>query len=333
MGRLEQIGREWLDTLVVAISVAMAFRAYFYEPFNIPTGSMQPTLYGNHVEECEKPGLMEAVPFKWLNWAVTGRDYKEFTAPFAGSLVLGDRGDGRFDVSIVSPTGAEGPRMCLPTDVVTHLDLGPEAAGRLVAPVPRRDGRKTVCLVNADGTTGREVRIPKGHTVFKGYDVTGDFIFVNRWRWNFRKPARGDVMVFATTGVGESPAGRYEGADGKRYELQQGTHYIKRMTGLPGETVAIEKPDVYIDGRKLDPLKPMTGARGEPTPEPNAGLNSALAREGKFTLGADEYYACGDNSDNSFDSRYWGAVPERNLRGVGSCVFWPLVNPRWGAIR
>ena len=41
----QDYGREWLDTLVVAISVAMAFRAYFYEPFNIPTGSMQETLW------------------------------------------------------------------------------------------------------------------------------------------------------------------------------------------------------------------------------------------------------------------------------------------------
>ena len=46
----QDYGREWLDTLVVAISVAMAFRAYFYEPFKIPTGSMQETLWGYHTE-------------------------------------------------------------------------------------------------------------------------------------------------------------------------------------------------------------------------------------------------------------------------------------------
>ena len=64
MDKLQQIGREWLDTLVVAISVAMAFRAYFYEPFNIPTGSMQPTLYGNHYEPCDNPGVMQKTPLK-----------------------------------------------------------------------------------------------------------------------------------------------------------------------------------------------------------------------------------------------------------------------------
>ena len=59
----------------------------------------------------------------------------------------------------------------------------------------------------------------------------------------------------------------------------------------------------------------------------------SLAVKGSARMGEGEYYACGDNSDNSLDSRYWGAVPERNLRGVGSCVFWPFMNPRWGKIK
>ena len=46
--RLINFCKDWLDTLVVALSVVMAFRTYFYEPFNIPTGCMIPTLYGNH---------------------------------------------------------------------------------------------------------------------------------------------------------------------------------------------------------------------------------------------------------------------------------------------
>ena len=162
----------------------------------------------------------------------------------------------------------------------------------------------------------RPLVIPKGRVVWKGYDTTGDFIFVNRWRWNFRRPARGEVMVFATTGIDR---------------LVQGTHYIKRLTALPGETVEIVSPDVFIDGRKLDaPLKPMIGKRGEKTPEPNPGAAGGMT--GPRTMGADEYFACGDNSDNSFDSRYWGPVPRENLKGVGSLVFWPIVNPRWGLI-
>jgi type IV secretory pathway protease TraF len=58
-----------------------------------------------------------------------------------------------------------------------------------------------------------------------------------------------------------------------------------------------------------------------------------ICREGdEVKLAADEYYACGDNSPNSYDSRYWGPVPARNLCGIAGGVFWPIVNPRWGTI-
>ena len=317
MKSFQQIGREWLDTLVVAISVAMAFRAYFFEPFNIPTGSMQPTLYGNHSEPCAEPGLFETTPLKWLNWAISGREYKEFVAPATGTLVMEDRGDGRVAVYVSPAGGGKVEKTVLPTDAIQGFNLGSAYDGVPVAPWPLRDGRRVFRVRRADGSPGPEVRVKAGTRVWSGYDTTGDFIFVNRWKWNFRRPARGDVMVFATTGI---PA------------LAQGTHYIKRLTALPGETVEISRPDVYIDGEKIAPLKPMTGRRGEQTPEPCAG-GDGRETTGPVKMGADEYYACGDNSANSFDSRYWGAVPERNLRGTGACVFWPLANPRWGMIR
>ena len=309
---------EWLDTLVVALSVAMAFRAYFYEPFNIPTGSMQPTLYGNHVEPCPKPGIVQKTPLKWIEWLLTGREYKEFVAPFSGRLLAAERNDGRFDMCVQGANGKTSKLIALPNDAIDHLCL---PADRRYAPIPvgGEAGMRGLKSIREIGpgerpTVGDEVHVKKGDLVFAGYDTTGDFIFVNRWKWNFRKPKRGDVMVFATTGIDR---------------LMQGTHYIKRLTALPGETVEIRTPDVFIDGRRLEkPLKPMTGRRGEPTPPPSPGEMA-----GPVKLGKGEYFACGDNSANSFDSRYWGPAPEANLRGTASCVFWPAINPRWGSVK
>jgi signal peptidase I len=77
----QDYGREWLDTLVVAISVAMAFRAYFYEPFNIPTGSMQETLWGYHTRAGEERGTWDRFPLSVLKWLYTGDKTVEYRSP------------------------------------------------------------------------------------------------------------------------------------------------------------------------------------------------------------------------------------------------------------
>ena len=240
-------GREWLDTLVVAISVAMAFRAYFYEPFKIPTGSMQPTLWGYHTEAGTEKGAWDAFPLSVLKWLWCGENVVDHKAPANGTARVRGRNDGFADVSV----GLSGETFKVPTDACASF-------------------------------AGKWFR--KGETVWKGTVTTGDFIFVNRWLWNFRKPRAGEVMIFSTTGIDQ---------------LAQGTHYIKRMKAVPGDTYVLEHP---VDGR------------------PTA-----------VTMGDDEYFACGDNFGNSFDSRYWGPVPGRQLRGVGSFVFWPFNG--WRIIR
>jgi len=307
----QDYGREWLDTLVVAISVAMAFRAYFYEPFNIPTGSMQPTLYGNHSEVAtpDDKSVWDLPVLSLVKFLATGRTYKEFRAPYSGELNVLNRGDGCVDVFVSNSMHVPKPGGIL-RFVGSLLCENEMDNWTGVSRLPT-DAMRTV-RASGMSPSGRP-SVTKGDVIWNGCVTKGDFIFVNRWHWNFFKPARGEVMVFSTTGIDDLP---------------QGTHYIKRMTALPNETIEIRKPDVFIDGTRIAPLKPMVGKRGEVTPSPNPG-----EMKGPFKLGADEFFACGDNSDNSKDSRYWGAVPRKNLRGLASIVFWPIVNPRWGNIR
>ena len=283
----------------------MAFRAYFYEPFNIPTGSMQPTLYGNHSISCspKEADFFDKTPLKWLKWIATGEMYEHFQAPFGGTLQFRPTNTGHYDMRVVNGlTGRTSKQMLVPTDVLHPHETGDG---------PYR--QQTFALPN--GLTHGSA-VSAGQSLWSGKVVTGDFLFVNRWLWNFRHPRRGDVMIFSTTGI----AG-----------LQQGTHYIKRLTATPGDTLEIKDAAVYIDGERQPSLKPETGAAGEASPRYDAGPMT-----GPVTLGADEYFACGDNSypaQMSFDSRYWGMVPGTKLRGVAACVFWPIVNPRIGRIK
>jgi signal peptidase I len=258
----QDYGREWLDTLVVAISVAMAFRAYFYEPFNIPTGSMQETLWGHHTKANVEKTAWDVFPLSVAKWVWTGSRTVEWKAPSTGTIRCIPRGDGYANVYV----GLSPKAFKIPTDAIMALE-------------------------------GRFVR--EGEVFWKGEISLGDFVFVNRWKWNFFQPKNGEVMIFSTTGIGEHPSGQYLGADKKRYLLQQGTHYIKRMKARPGETYVLEHP-----------------IPGGPT---------------SVTMGKDEFYACGDNFNNSLDSRYWGSVPRANLRGLGSVVFWPF--SEWRIIR
>ena len=78
--------RENLEIIAVAVAVAMAARTYFIQPFKIPTGSMQPTLYGIQYEPVEKSGPMDGVPLRALQWLVTGKWYTEVVAIQSGAI-------------------------------------------------------------------------------------------------------------------------------------------------------------------------------------------------------------------------------------------------------
>ena len=147
----------------------------------------------------------------------------------------------------------------------------------------------------------------------------GDHIIVNKfiygpvalpWEKLFplREIRRGDIIVF-------------------RYPLQPDTDFVKRVIGLPGDTVEVRDKDVYISGKKLDepyvihddPMVFRARTAGEPPlPEPYRSRDQF----GPYTVAADSYFAMGDNRDRSSDSRYWGTVPRSMIKGRAFMVYW-----------
>jgi signal peptidase I len=114
---------------------------------------------------------------------------------------------------------------------------------------------------------------------------------------------RGDVLVF-------------------KYPEQPDRDFIKRVIGLPGETLEVRQKKVYIDGDPID--EPYTHFL---TPASGSAFHEETSfdvREqyGPVTVPAGHYFMMGDNRDNSQDSRYWGFLPGENIKGRALLIYW-----------
>ncbi|MEI6563440.1 MAG: signal peptidase I [bacterium] len=295
--------RENLEVIVVAIAVAMAFRTFFLQPFKIPTGSMQPTLYGIHFEPASGKGIFDMGPLWMARWLVFGETYVDYKAKTAGVV----RGPYSFKST------DEGKVACYDIGGLAHYI--PEA-------LP-----KTTLLSQANLmlTVKPGDEVVTGQVIARGIKITGDHLFVNRVRWNFMKPTRGEVMVFRTDGI---PIPR----------LSERTHYIKRMCGLPGESISIHEPELIVNGKPVAEPYPIrriedrvSGYAGYYCPGDPEALYIRSSND-VVTLGPNKYLALGDNTHNSLDGRYWGPVPAANLVGPAMVVYWPI-SKRWGWIQ
>jgi signal peptidase I len=115
---------------------------------------------------------------------------------------------------------------------------------------------------------------------------------------------RGDVVVF-------------------KYPEEPDRDFIKRVIGLPGETLEVREKKVYINGRPLD--EPYVHFLQPPTSSSEyAEVTSFDVREryGPVTIPADQYFMMGDNRDNSQDSRYWGFLPRELVKGKALVIYW-----------
>jgi signal peptidase I len=144
----------------------------------------------------------------------------------------------------------------------------------------------------------------------------GDHIIVNKFIYGpyadaamaklfpVRDIKRGDIIVF-------------------RYPLQPDTDFVKRVIGMPGDTLEIRDKKVAVNGKQLNepyvvhddlqvyPLQPAL-------PEPYRSRDQF----GPYTVPAGQYFAMGDNRDRSSDSRYWGTVPRSMIKGRAFMVYW-----------
>jgi signal peptidase I len=125
-----------------------------------------------------------------------------------------------------------------------------------------------------------------------------DRVLANRFVYHFRDPKRGEIIVFNTPPLA-------------RIRCGAGGTFVKRLIGLPGETVSERDGIVYIDGKQLS----------EPYVAPTRRDHNPPQSWPRIPPG--EYFFMGDNRAQSCDSRVWGPVPRKNLIGEVFFVYWP----------
>jgi signal peptidase I len=321
--------RENVEVILVAIVVAVGIRSYFLQPFKIPTGSMQPTLNGiiaypysfdrqDDVPADRRHFYVERNG-KWYFDAYSQDEPRPNLVRQVFEFVL----RGRNYINVVSRQN----------DVV--LQVQPKkflfffTLSRIIC---QNQNFLVYCppdQLRVDFKVSPGGRYGAGEVIARGAIDTGDQVFVDKFSYNFVKAHRGDVFVFRTNHIPQIVEDPQTGAP----------FYIKRLGGIPGDTLRIDSPLLYVKGNNearehvatergfVRVMSGKDGYRGY-----SFGREYLARPDQTFVVPPDAYFALGDNSYNSFDSRYWGPVPQENLVGRGLFVYWPFL-PHWGLIR
>jgi len=139
----------------------------------------------------------------------------------------------------------------------------------------------------------------KGSSMFPNFS-DGEYILTDKISYRFSKPNRGDVVVF------KSPQNK---------EID----FIKRIIGLPNDSIMVNGGYVFVNGAKLDESVYL--------PSDYITNPGAFLRDDRtVTVPAGNYFVLGDNRNHSSDSREWGFVPESDIIGKAWLRYWPIKN-------
>jgi signal peptidase I len=306
--------RERVEMLLVTIAIVVGIWTFFFKSFKIPTGSMQPTLYGiTHENFINRPDIQfpNALQRFFTFW-YRGVSHTHIKAGDTGQLRIID----------------QRPVRVLLFNLRQRFQIG--SAVQTIWFPPDEIFRRAGLIDRSGNPIGRIFQ--RGEDVIKLKVISGDYLFVDRLTYNFRPPKRGEIIVFETKGIPQLP---------------EDTFYIKRLVALGGETVRIGNDrHLVIDNKRLDASTPhFSGVYSFDPQQPpresqySGHLNDAVVQ--KFygfanlaplfrdenesqTVKPNHYMVMGDNTLNSSDSRTWSDFPREKVIGKSFFVFWPI---------
>ncbi|MDR1191061.1 MAG: signal peptidase I [Verrucomicrobiales bacterium] len=305
---------ENIETIFTVLVIVLGLRCYFVQPFKIPTDSMKPTLWGIYREPTEvaKPNVVRQI----LDYAVSGRSYHALTAPADGHVERIRPGRSFLFVG-TSKVQFAGREYTLWTDYENLVRSLAIKYG-----IPQNQPLSSLSAQITTRLAGKGFR--RGETIANFTVDAGDHVFVNKLAYHFRLPKQGGVFVFTTKDI-------------RHPELLKSTqgmtqYYIKRCVGVPGVTLRLNPPYLYSNGEIFH------NAAVDRIYSKQNGYNGYVSggylatADDEVRLPANQFWAMGDNSANSLDSRYWKYVPRENLVGSATMVYWPFTK-RWGLIK
>jgi signal peptidase I len=320
--------RENVEVLLVALAVAMGIRTFFLQPFKIPTGSMQPTLFGvtstpDFASIRNQDGFAEQIKLRDEMKIPTGLERIKEWFQGASYIHIVAENDGELE-------SVSQPLRLLIFNIKQTVRFGGKTYTLWFPPdygTPTLDQRAGIRLGQF---------FHKGEDVVKLRVNAGDHLFVDRITYNFTPPSRGQIIVFETKGI-----------DG----LPQDQFYIKRLVALSGEKVQVgDDRHLIIDGKRLDastphfdnvyafdPKKPghdsqFSGHVNQKLLEVFQPMTRSLNPQiftdetSTYSVRPEHFMVMGDNTMNSLDSRYWGDFPSGNVIGRALFVYWPITD-------
>jgi signal peptidase I len=322
MDSLEAVANKWLkpypqafyrenvEMLLVALALAMGIRTFFLQPFKIPTGSMQPTLYGVTSDNLKnQPDLQIPTGLSRIKEFVHGVSYVHEIADEDGIF---DRADRPFRI------------------LIFNIKQTYWFAGRAhTIWFPPDYGSETSGLEYRAGIRSGDF-FKKGDDIVKLKVRSGDYLFVDRLTYNFRPPKRGEIVVFETKGIPEEQR--------DRWRIPADQFYIKRLIGLSGERVQIgDDRHLLIDGHRLDAATPhfenvYSFVPSQPAMDSHYSGHVNFPQLTPFfqdkrdgvLIPTNNYMVMGDNTMSSLDSRFWGPFPSSSVIGRYCFVYWPF---------
>lgn len=313
------------EMILFAAVLAIGVRTFFLQPFKIPTNSMYPSFNGMtaqvYVEESAPSPVVRGFRFLTLgakHYQIRGQSGGELAFAAEQKVVPGRKW-------LVLPTQKVRYTFYIGNEPVS-VDLPMEFDIRQVIE-PIMEGRTFQGALAGDGTrifkTG--LHVPPGEVAFAFDLLTGDQLFVDRFSYHFVRPKVGDPIVFRTDQLPHIDVDN------------RGKYYIKRAVAGPGDQLQIVPPDLLLNGEPITGSKAFEknrnqvdsysgyvyGMRSQNYPLPIADGRTPIE------IPPQHYFAMGDNSPNSADSRMWGFVPQREIIGRAAVIYYPFSH-RWG---